>query len=200
MAGPVITSFAAPGDPAGTPRTGSLSEAGRYARALARLAGRATRAERPVPPDERTVLDLVAVLAGGRNAARATAHCAAAYSYIEEHLTDPNLGADQIAAAIGISERQLSRVFAAEGTSVPRHILTRRLTLAHSLLTGPAPEQAAAAQAGAAEAGPPQAAPPQACPEQVAVIAARCGFTSASYFSHAFRQRFGYRATDLRPR
>lgn len=146
-----------------------------YARALARLAGRATRAERPLPPDEAAVLDLAAVLASGRAAAPATAHRAAARSYIEEHLTSPDLGAEQVAAAIGLSERQLSRVFAADGTSVPRHILTRRLALAYALLSS--------ARSG---------------PETVADVAARCGFTSADYFSHAFRRHFGHRASDLR--
>ncbi len=32
----------------------------------------------------------------------------------------------------------------------------------------------------------------------MADVAARCGFTSADYFSHAFRRHFGYRASDLR--
>jgi AraC-binding-like domain len=40
-----------------------------YARALARIAGRATRAERPLRPDECTVLDLVAAIVGGPRAA-----------------------------------------------------------------------------------------------------------------------------------
>ena len=52
------------------------------ARALARIAGRATRTEHPLPPDERTVLDLVAVLLTGRSAALAAAHRAAAHLYI----------------------------------------------------------------------------------------------------------------------
>ena len=121
----------------------------------------------------------MAVLAAGRDAARATAHRAAARCHIEEHLTNPGLSADQIAAAIGISERQLSRVFAADGTSVPRHVLTRRLQLAYSILAAPPPARG--------EAG-----------ETVADVAARCGFTSADYFSHVFRQHFGLRASDLR--
>lgn len=167
LATPVVVSF-------GAPVTGRHADApgGQYARALSRIAGDATRADRPLTPDEGTVLDLVAVLAGGRNAARATAHRAAARAYVEEHLTDPNLGADEIAAAVGLSDRQLSRVFAADGTSVPRHILGRRLELAHAIL----------ADRGTARA--------------VADVAARCGFTSAAYFSHAFRQRFGYRASE----
>jgi AraC-like DNA-binding protein len=119
------------------------------------------------------VLDLVAAIATGPRAASAAAHRAAARSYIEEHLTDPNLGAAEIAAAACISERQLSRLFAADGGSVPAHILGRRLELAHSVLSAPHPPT-------------------------VAEAAARCGFTSAAYFSHAFRRHFGHRAGDLR--
>ncbi|TVZ00052.1 AraC family transcriptional regulator [Trebonia kvetii] len=173
--GQVVTSFA--------------TEADQHARALARLTGRATRADQPVPPDDRTVLDLVAVLAAGRDAARATAHRAAAHLYIEEHLTDPGLGADRIAAAIGISERQLSRVFAADCTSVPRHILERRLLLARSVLSATGAAARAATGATGAAAGQPMT---------VAEAAARCGFTSAAYFSHAFRQHFGLSASDVR--
>ena len=157
---PVVTSFGR-GD--GNP----------YARALARITGNATRTWQPVPADERTVLDLVAVLLAGQRAGQTVAHRAAARSYIADHLTDPDLGAAQIAVAVGISERQLSRVFAADGTSVPRHILSGRLELARSLLAGP-------------DTG------------SVADVAARCGFTSAAYFSHAFRERFGQRAVDVR--
>ena len=154
---------------------GAARGGGQYARALARMTGRATRASQPLPASEATVLDLVAVLAAGRAAAPATAHRAAACSYIEEHLTNPKLGADQVAAAIGISDRQLSRVFAADGTSVPRHILSRRLQLACSLLCSePAGDLT------------------------VADIAVRCGFTSAAYFSHAFREQYGQRASDIR--
>ena len=146
-----------------------------YARALAAIVGRSARADHALPADEATLLDLVAALAAGRATAQATAHRAAARAYIEEHLTDPGLGADQVAAAIGISERQLSRVFAADGTSVPKHILSRRLQLAYSALSGGA-----------------------ATNLTVADIAARCGFTSATYFSHVFRSRFGERASDVR--
>jgi len=167
---PVLTAFGAgPGDE-------------RHARALARMTGQATRARQPLPASEGTVLDLVAVLAAGRAAAPATAHRAAARCYIEEHLTDPKLGANQVAAAIGISERQLSRVFAADATSLPRHILSRRLQLAYSLLSGEA------RLGGAGGDG------------TVADIAAQCGFTSVTYFSHAFRARFGQRASDIRRR
>jgi AraC-like DNA-binding protein len=166
LSGPVITRL-----------SGGTTD--QYARALARITGRATRTRQPLPADEHTLLDLVAALAARGAAAPATAHRAAARSYIEEHLTDPGLGAEEVAAAIGISERQLSRVFAADGTSIPRHILSRRLHLAYSMLFSSASGQNAGT---------------------VADIAARCGFSSATYFSHAFRQHFGDRASDIRGR
>jgi transcriptional regulator GlxA family with amidase domain len=34
--------------------------------------------------------------------------------------------------------------------------------------------------------------------ETVADVAARCGFSSAAYFSHAFRLHFGVRASELK--
>ena len=122
--GPVVTAFAPGRDP--------------YARALARLADRATRADHPVAADEGAVIDLVAVLTAcrgpGHGADRAVALRAAAYGFIEDHLADPGLGAAQIAAAIGVSERHLSRVLAAGGTTVPRLVRSRRLELAYAML------------------------------------------------------------------
>jgi len=155
---PVVAAFARGNDP--------------YAKVLARLVDRAARAERPVAADEGTVLDLVATLAAGRNADRTVALRAAARCFIEDHLADPGLGAARVAAATGISERHLSRVFAADGTTIPRHVLSRRLQLGYAMLSSPG--------------------------LTVADVAARCGFASATYFSHAFRERFGLRAGDVR--
>jgi AraC-like DNA-binding protein len=195
LAGPVITSFGPPAAPGSAGSAGSARSAGsrqtdQYARALARIAGRATRAERPLAPDERTVLDLVATISAGPRAPLAAAHRAAARSYIEEHLTDPGLTAAEIAAAACISERQLSRLFAADDTSVPRHIRSRRLQLAHSILSATSSPGHARAATGSA--------PGASTRPTVADVAASCGFTSAAYFSHAFRQHFGLRASDLR--
>jgi AraC-like DNA-binding protein len=155
---PVVVSFGRGQDP--------------YARALARMADRAARPRPQAAADEGAVLDLVAVLTGGGGAGRTAALRAAAYGYIEDHLADPALGAAQIAAATGISERHLSRVLAAGGTTVPSLVRSRRLEVAYGML---------------ANGGQP-----------VAEIAARCGFTSAAYFSHAFRARFGLRASAVR--
>jgi AraC-like DNA-binding protein len=156
-----------------------------YAIALARLAGRAARRDRPVAADERAILELVAVLATAPHADRPAAYRAAARSFIEARLPDPGLTAAQVAGATGISERHLSRIFAADNTTIPRYVLERRLQLACAMLSDPASD------------GPPDARPAETGPV-VARVAERCGFTSPAYFSHAFRRRFGQRAGDVR--
>jgi AraC-like DNA-binding protein len=143
-----------------------------YARALAAQVGRATRPAHAVTPDERTLLDLITLVSGG-DGDPSVAHRAAAKAFIEAHLSDHGLSASAVAVAVGISERHLSRVFAVDGASVPRHILARRLHLAHAVLDG-------------------------GTGGSVADVAARCGFTSATYFSHAFHTHFGVRAGEVR--
>jgi len=143
------------------------------ARTFARLVDRALRSEGAEPVDERAALSLLATLAGGRGPDLAAAHVANARTFIEDHLTDPGLSAARVAAGIGLSERHLSRAFAATGTSVPRYVLARRLDLARTVLVS-------------------------APAATVAEVAARCGFGSAAHFAQAFRSRFGERATDVR--
>ena len=140
-----------------------------FAHALARRVGAAARADDPRPVDEQTLLDLVAALRGNESP---RSHRAAAQAYIDRHFADPALSAARVAAAVGLSARHLSRVFAGTGASVPQYILSRRLSAARRLLER--------------ENRP------------VAEIAHRCGFTSAAHFSHAFRAHYGERATDVR--
>jgi AraC-like DNA-binding protein len=120
-------------------------------------------------PDERTESDLLGLLRAlvvGARAGDARSQLRAAQSFIERHLTDRDLSAGRVAAAVGISERQVSRVFGEYG-GVARWITDRRLDLAGELL--------AAARPGAVTVGD---------------VARRCGFASQSYFARAFRQRF----------
>lgn len=117
--------------------------------------------------------ELVGVLATGHEVNLSIAHRAAARAFIDDHIGNPALSAADVAAGAGISERHLSRLFAAADTSVPRHILARRLDAAYSLLTHH-PE------------------------ERTVDVAARCGFTSMAYFSQSFRRRFGLSAGDVR--
>jgi AraC-like DNA-binding protein len=143
------------------------------AHTLARVAGRALRAEAPGPIDEDTALDLLGTLLGGRPRAENPVHLANAHAYIDEHLTDPGLSAARVAAAIGISERHLSRAFASAGPSFPQFVLARRLARAHDLLT-------------------------RSPSLPVAAVSARCGFGTPSRFSQAFHSRFGLRPSDVR--
>ncbi|WP_413248734.1 AraC family transcriptional regulator [Sinomonas flava] len=95
-------------------------------------------------------------------------HFRAALAVIRARHAEPTLGAAGIAAAVGLSERQLSRVFSAEGTSVPGAIMEARLDAAHALLVDPR-----------------HAALP------MSEIAASAGFASQAQFSRSYRQRHG---------
>ncbi|WP_110208315.1 helix-turn-helix domain-containing protein [Nocardioides daejeonensis] len=148
------------------------SDANQFARALMRLVGRAVNAAVPTPVDEQAVLELVSVLATPGETPASAAHRAAARIYVDDHLTDPGLSAGDVAHGTGLSERHLSRLFAQAGTSVPRHVLARRLDLAYALLAhGDAQRTSDAAQ--------------------------RCGFTSTAYFSQSFKQRFAVTAGEV---
>jgi AraC-like DNA-binding protein len=144
-----------------------------HARALMHMLGTALDAGIPVPPDERGLIELVSVLAAGPRTGSALRHRVAARTYIAQRLHDPSLSAAGVAAAVGLSERTLSRVFAASGMSVPQQILARRLDVAYALLRA-RPELTAAA------------------------AAARCGFWSYGYFSQTFQRRFGATAGEVR--
>lgn len=143
------------------------------ARALTHTAVTAIRTSGARSVDELGTLELVGLLAAGDAAAPEVRHRVTARAYIEEHLTDRGLSASRVAAATGISDRQLSRIFAATGVSVPQYILTRRLELARSILT-------AGTVASTVEA------------------ARAAGFASPAHFSQAFQERFGTSAGAVR--
>ena len=102
-----------------------------YARTLARLTGRATRTNR-APAGRRA--HCARSNHGARNRRRRSSSDSTSRgrTLLYRGARDRSQpGAEQVATAIGISERQLSRVFAADGVSVPQHILSRRLHLAY---------------------------------------------------------------------
>jgi AraC-like DNA-binding protein len=156
-----------------TPLVRDFAQGDVAARTFARLVDRALRGGRDEPVDEQTVLHLLAGMTGRTAADPAVVHLANARAFIEDHLTDPGLSASRVAAGVGISERHLSRAFAAAGSSLPQFVLVRRLEQARARLV---------------------AAPGTT----IAEVAARCGFGSAAYFSQAFRAHFGVRAADVR--
>nr|WP_271213379.1 AraC family transcriptional regulator [Rhodococcus wratislaviensis]GLK40455.1 transcriptional regulator [Rhodococcus wratislaviensis] len=160
---PIVVGFGSGSDP--------------FAHALARHIGRAARAENPQPADEELVLDLVGSLVGTKREPMASTYRVAVTNFIDRHLADHTLSASQVAHAVGISTRHLSRVLAEADTSFPKHVMRRRLAAAHALLHDPA-----------------------LAATTIAEIARRCGFTSSAHFSHAFSLHYGQRATEVRHR
>lgn len=107
----------------------------------------------------------------------AATYFAEAQALIQSRLSDPDLSVPDIAQALSLSPRHLSRIFSAHDTTVAQAIQSMRLDHAHHLLTS-----ASAAHMSAAE------------------VAARSGFTSPSHFSRVFRQHFGMTPTEARAR
>ncbi|MBK3521154.1 MULTISPECIES: helix-turn-helix domain-containing protein [Streptomyces] len=130
---------------------------------------------------EDTVLGLVRSLAtfrvgGGRPGDDQGARLLLAKEYIDRHLSDPRLCVEHVADAVGVSTRQLCRVFRQAGLSPSRHILESRLTRVHEQLADPGSERLT-----------------------VADIADVWGFASQSHFSRVFRERYGRTPGELRP-
>ena len=88
--------------------------------------------------------------------------------YMEQRLTDPHLGPDEIAAAHHISRRYLYKLLAEQGHTVSGWIRERRLTQCRRDLTDPALAHL-----------------------PVAAIGGRWGYPDPAYFSHAFKSVYG---------
>lgn len=159
----------------GEPLIVRRSEGNPYGRAIGRLVGRAVGVKGATRPDEQAIVDLASVLVSNGATRPPVVHRALACACIEDRLHDPRLSAPEVADAVGISVRQLTRVFVEAGTTFPRYVLGRRLELAYGLLTGP----------GAAES-------------RTATVATMCGLNSVAHFSQTFHARFGITAGELR--
>jgi len=88
--------------------------------------------------------------------------------YIDEHLGDPGLSPERIAASQFVSRRQLYTLFEGEGCGVREWIRARRLERCERDLRDPARRG-----------------------ETVMSVATRWGFTDASHFSACFRAAYG---------
>lgn len=96
-------------------------------------------------------------------------------SFIEDHLSDPDLSCERIAAASGISERHLRKIFHAKGHSASGWLWQRRLERARQRLVDPQFRQ-----------------------RTITTIAFDCGFKDACHFSKAFKSRFGTTPSGFR--
>lgn len=96
---------------------------------------------------------------------------------IGANLASPSLSAGWIAARHGISERYLRALFAAGETSFSDYVASRRLLLAHRLLTDPASAH-----------------------QSISQIALQCGFGDLSWFNALFRRRYDATPSEVRAR
>jgi len=87
---------------------------------------------------------------------------------VEERLGDCSLSPAAVAARSGLSSRYVNRLFEAEGTSLMRHVLRRRLERCREELADPVCER-----------------------DSVFEIAWRWGFGDPAHFSRAFKAAFG---------
>ena len=145
---------------------------GTHEQALARLIrATITQVSGPQPAldplrTEREVLALLRLILGQRDDEAGI--LASARDYIDRNLIDSELTPGRVAAAVGLSERQLSRRFAEEGASISRYVQGQRVELAQEILRDP-----------------------QRQGLSIAEVAARCGFASQSHFGRVFRERVG---------
>src|SRR5690606_36685928 len=107
-------------------------------------------------------------LAGQSGTGLSVSYLAAARSYVAQNVHDPDLNATRLAAALGISLRHLTRLFAAQGQTPAYYIRTLRLQKALADLADPSQAHLS-----------------------VADIAFKWGFVSQAHFSRVFRQEFG---------
>ena len=134
-----------------------------------------------IASDDESVADCVVSLVGTLVAEPAAqraprpAPLRAIKRYIDEHLGDPALTPERIAAAHFISRRQLYTLFEAESSGVREWIRACRLERCRRDLRDPAHAH-----------------------ETVTSIALRWGFVDASHFSHCFRDAYGMPPRDCR--
>lgn len=117
---------------------------------------------------EASAVGLLRILINGVGLDDSLGHFSAAKAFIAQRFRDPQLSAAQISAAIGISERQLSRIFAGEGVSVARFILNERLEAARRSFTLP-----------------------NTVRQPLGQLAASLGFSTQAHFSRAYKDHFG---------
>ena len=155
-------------------RTGCGALLASHLRTLAREAAQLPLAS--LPPLLHTTLDLLAVALAPEAAATSSyqhALLTRIRTFIADRLHDPDLAPARIAAAHGMSVRQLHRVFEGNGSTVERWIWEQRLLRCHRALLKPGSGS-------------------------VSQVAFQWGFSDAAHFSRAFRAQFGVTPRQLR--
>ncbi|MGC2043521.1 MAG: AraC family transcriptional regulator, partial [Pseudolabrys sp.] len=112
-------------------------------------------------------------LPGGRGVPAARLRMAKAYIIENSNRRDLSVGG--VAAHLGLTPRNLQRLFESEGTTFSEFLLAQRLSRAHRMLTEPRLAQSA-----------------------VGAIAYDAGFGDLSYFNRSFKRRYGTTPRDVR--
>src|SRR5215471_6989318 len=119
--------------------------------------------------------DLVALALGatheaglGNGRGLAAARLKKAKTYIIENSNRRDLSVGGVATHLGLTPRNLQRLFESEGTTFSEFLLSQRLSRAHRMLTEPRLAQSA-----------------------VGAIAYDAGFGDLSYFNRSFKRRYG---------
>lgn len=94
---------------------------------------------------------------------------------IESQSHDPSLSAMTLARKLGVTSRYVHLLMQDTGRSFAAHVLLKRLETAATMLRDPSFQT-----------------------RKISEIAQLAGFTDVSYFSRAFRQRYGTTPTELR--
>lgn len=95
--------------------------------------------------------------------------------YIQQHLSDPALCIERIAADLRCSKRYLHQVFEDSGDTLERYLWAQRLEHSKALLTRP-----------------------EARALPISEVAAASGFRSNAHFCRLFKHQFGLTPTDFR--
>jgi AraC-like DNA-binding protein len=98
-----------------------------------------------------------------------------AKAYIIENSNRRDLSVGGVAAHLGLTPRNLQRLFEGEGTTFSEFLLSQRLSRAHHMLTEP-----------------------RFARSPVAAIAYDVGFNDLSYFNRSFKRRYGACPRDIR--
>jgi AraC-like DNA-binding protein len=123
---------------------------------------------------ERDVVDLLRGLFGGASATGATTQFRLMNRLAQRHLRNPKLSAGMLANLAGVSPRQLSRIVAREGYTIPALLLEHRLELAMRMLVSQ-----------------------RAQGMSVSDVASYCGFSSLPHFSRSFRAHYGFSPSSV---
>src|SRR5699024_8123641 len=136
---------------------------------------RAFRAGKNVDPGqiEQTFMGVFEYLVGSEHQNPDAVYFTAAKEFIDEQWYWPDLAVKDVAKAVGISERQIARVFSANNLSIGKYISDIRLENSYKLLTIRGAEKMSIGQ-----------------------LAQHAGFRHASQFSRAFKRKYGITPRD----